>query len=108
MSEMLCQRYKVISASSGKEAISLFKLYKENSEEINLVITDLIMPSMTGLDVVESICELSQTVKILVFSGVISQIDSYMKNRNVRIDKFLSKPIEISNIEKEVMELLND
>ena len=43
--KILSQRYEIITASSGKEAIELYK-----NEKADLILTDLFMPEMTGFE----------------------------------------------------------
>jgi CheY-like chemotaxis protein len=58
--------YSVITASSGKEAI---KIYKKKKETINLVILDMIMPEMNGLETFLELKKLSPDIKVLLSTG---------------------------------------
>ena len=58
--------YKVISASSGKEALEIYQL---RGGEIALVILDLIMPEMGGAQCLETLLIIDPSVKLVIASG---------------------------------------
>ncbi|MBF0469483.1 MAG: response regulator, partial [Desulfamplus sp.] len=58
--------YKVTLAADGNQAL---QLVKEQNIEPDLVITDLIMPGMNGMMLVENILKLQPDVKVLYMSG---------------------------------------
>jgi len=58
--------YKVIEASNGEEALRLFE---RRGSEIQLVLTDMVMPHMGGRQLGERLRELDPHVKIIYMSG---------------------------------------
>ncbi len=58
--------YSVITAASGKEAL---KIYKEKKEQINLVILDMIMPEMNGLETFLALKKFNPNIKVLLSTG---------------------------------------
>jgi two-component system, cell cycle sensor histidine kinase and response regulator CckA len=58
--------YKVIKASNGKEAL---RVYQQRSDEISLVILDLIMPEMGGKQCLEGLLSLDPSAKVIIASG---------------------------------------
>jgi CheY-like chemotaxis protein len=56
--------YEVIEAATGKEALKSIK-----EKEIDLVITDIFMPDMDGLELIKEIKKISSELKVLVVSG---------------------------------------
>lgn len=56
--------YHILDASDGNEAINI---YKEN--EIDLVITDLIMPEKEGLETIFELKQKAPDMKIIAMSG---------------------------------------
>ena len=60
--------YKVIEASSGKEAL---RSYKEFGEEISLLMTDVVMPGMNGEELAKQLLSIQPELKILYSSGYI-------------------------------------
>lgn len=58
--------HEVLEADSGNKAIGI---YLEHEASIDLVITDLIMPGKTGIDLIMEIKEQNNQVKILAITG---------------------------------------
>ena len=58
--------YQVLEAPSGEEALELFK---QKGSEIDLVLLDLIMPGLSGLQTLERLRELDPGVRVLLSSG---------------------------------------
>ena len=58
--------YRVLSASSGEEAMTI---YDSRPEHIDLVLTDVIMPGMTGPELAHRLAAKIPNVKVLFASG---------------------------------------
>lgn len=58
--------YKVIVAEDGESAVARFR---ENSDTISLVISDVVMPKKSGREVYEEICGIKPDAKVLFISG---------------------------------------
>ncbi len=58
--------YSVITSDSGKEAI---EIYKEQKDRINLVILDMIMPEMNGLETFITLKKINPDIKVLLSTG---------------------------------------
>jgi len=59
--------YRVLSAANGKEAIALFR---EQPDQVQLVMTDLMMPGMHGLALIRELRRLTPHLSILAASGL--------------------------------------
>lgn len=57
-------QFKVKTVSSGQEALKILK-----DESFDLVITDLIMPEMTGLELLEAIKKTYSDIEVILFTG---------------------------------------
>ena len=74
--------YKVLTASNGDEAL---KIYEERRQEISLVLTDISMPAMDGIELARVLTLTEPNVKIIVSSGKIDQNhDSILSNLGVK------------------------
>jgi CheY-like chemotaxis protein len=63
--EMLeAEGYVVSTAANGKEGVRLYRM-----ELSDLVITDIFMPEMEGLETIRELQRVSPTVKIIAISG---------------------------------------
>lgn len=60
------EKFDIITARNGEEGIRLFR---RNAERIALVVSDITMPKMTGIDLVREIREQNVKVPILLISG---------------------------------------
>ena len=76
-----------IEAASGLEGLEEYK-----SNRINFIISDLLMPEMTGQEMIKSIRESDLNIPIVIFSADIQ--DSIKKEvMEYGILKFINKPI---------------
>ncbi len=74
--------FKVITADDPVKGLDIYRL---NHRNIDLVITDIIMPSMYGGPVVEKIRELNPNAKVLAITGFSDQ-------RDIKADSLIKKP----------------
>ena len=58
--------YKVIPAHTGQEALELYEKYKE---DIQLLITDMVMPHMDGKKLIKNLREKGSKIKTIVMTG---------------------------------------
>lgn len=98
--EVLSARFsKVIGAQNGDEGLKKFKKFKPD-----LVITDIAMPIMDGLDMAKEIKDISKDTPIVVLSAF-SEKERLLRSIDIGIDKYLIKPIDIDELFK-VLDLL--
>ncbi|EAL2179113.1 response regulator transcription factor [Campylobacter jejuni] len=95
MINILSERFsKVIGAQNGDEGLKKFKKFKSD-----LVITDIAMPIMDGLDMAREIKEISDDVPIVVLSAY-SEKERLLRSIDIGIDKYLIKPVDIEELFK--------
>ncbi|BAZ70408.1 multi-sensor hybrid histidine kinase [Fischerella sp. NIES-4106] len=80
--------YKAITACDGIEAIAL---YAEHRDEISVVLTDMLMPSMDGLTTIRTLKKINPHVKIIAVSGLAST-EKVNAATDIGVKAFLSKP----------------
>jgi response regulator RpfG family c-di-GMP phosphodiesterase len=75
------------------------------------IITDYGMPQMSGLDLIKKIREIDRNhrIKIIVISATVkNDIITYNdKFLNLKIDKFLEKPLSLDELKNEIKKLIN-
>ena len=79
---------KVIVAECGEEGIKNFLEYKPD-----IIITDLVMPDMSGIDVMKRIRSMGYKVPIIITSAL-SDSKTILQTVDLKIEKYLIKPID--------------
>jgi len=90
----------VIEAGNGEEGLKL-----ANVEKPDIVLLDLRMPGMDGMDVIGELKKNHRDVKILVVS-IIRNKKVVDKCLELGADGYLSKPVTQENLVKKISELL--
>jgi two-component system KDP operon response regulator KdpE len=83
--------YRVLAAGNGLGALALF-----NSESVDLVVVDLMMPQMDGLEVIRRIRQVSQT-PVIVLSAMDEESDK-VSALNLGADDYLTKPFGVDEL----------
>lgn len=92
----------VIVASNGEEGLSLFKKYQPE-----IVLTDINMPRMGGLEMVEEIRKLDEHVKIAIFTNFENR-DILLQAIKFGVNQFFSKPFEAKVFAQVIQPLCDD
>lgn len=83
--------YSIVGKTSPAEALRLFT---ESPEDFDLVLTDLTMPELTGLELSEKIKKVRQNIPIILFTGYSDQV-SKDAAAEAGIDEYCMKPISM-------------
>jgi two-component system, cell cycle sensor histidine kinase and response regulator CckA len=94
--------YRVLTASDGIEAIAQ---YAQHKHDIEVVLMDLMMPSMGGPIAIRYLHELNPEVKIIATSGLVSG-KQLAVTEEIGVKTFLSKPYTSAKLLKTVNEVL--
>jgi len=105
MTKLVLQRsgYSVLEATNGLEAVAIAE---ERREPIHLLITDLVMPHLTGREVAERLTAIKRGMRVLFMSGytedtiVLQGVESATAN-------FLHKPFNLVAMTTKVREILD-
>jgi CheY-like chemotaxis protein len=92
--------HDVKSVNSGTEAIKLLK-----NEGFDLVLCDLIMPGITGYDIVKVIDELDKKPKVGLITGWDEKIETKSKEV-LNVDFIIRKPFDFSKLASHINEIL--
>ncbi len=93
--------YLVISAKDGFDA-----LQKAREQNYHLVITDIKMPGMDGIQLLKSLkSELSDVGVIMVTA--FCEVDSYISSMHGGASEYINKPIKVDELKKVVEEVIN-
>lgn len=91
----------VKTADNGGEAVKILK-----SEEFDLVLCDLAMPGVSGLDVLREIEALDKRPKVGVITAW-GEVLSKFKRRDLQIDFVIKKPIELAELTGRINDVLD-
>lgn len=93
---------KVITAPNGIEAWELYQLYKPD-----LVITDIRMPGMDGIELSKKIYEMSDKVRLIYLSAY-SDFDYAMNAIKLGINDYVLKPANVSELTERINSILKE
>ena len=103
----LAHLYKEFIREIGYDVVSFtnpvlaLEHYKQCFDKYSLIVTDLRMPGMSGIEFANKIRELNSKVKIFLTTAFdIADIKDYEDYQKAKIDKVLQKPIKFSTLKK--------
>ncbi len=101
LSEMLeVFDFESVRAADGSEALEILE-----DNQFSMVITDMRMPNMTGLELLERVKNKFPKMPVVIISGY-SVGEMEKENSGPKPDGFLAKPFLMSDIEKLLNSLL--
>ncbi len=83
--------YRTLSASNGLEALAIF-----NTESVDLIVLDVMMPTMDGLETIRRIRQTSM-LPIIVLSAMDEENDK-IQALNLGADDYLTKPFGVGEL----------
>jgi CheY-like chemotaxis protein len=107
--EELASLYKEFIIRMGYDAVSFtnpllaFEHYEQCVDRYSLIITDLRMPGMCGLEFANKIREHNSAVKIFLITAFdIADIESQWAVGTAKIDRIIQKPIKFPTLKKAI------
>lgn len=97
--KIMLKEYKVLEASNGREAVEIYK--KEKPE---IVLMDIMMPVMSGIDAVKEIKKINPNVKIVAITAYASSKGE--KALEAGVDLILKKPFTRKEVVRVIEESL--
>jgi len=89
----------IVSAANGEEGLELFKKYynDESLENIDLIVTDINMPKMNGLEMLAEIGKIDHLIPSIVTTA--HDDSSFLKEAiNQRVRGYVSKPLNMHSL----------
>jgi two-component system sensor histidine kinase EvgS len=96
-------KYDVITATSPGEAMALAQ---KNANKIHLLITDVVMPKMSGKDLAGRIKGFNPNIKVLFMSGYTANVIAHHGVLDQGVH-FIAKPFSIRSLSTKVREVLD-
>jgi PAS domain S-box-containing protein len=91
----------VLEASSGDDAV---RIASEKDRDIDIVLTDVIMPHMNGFELARRIGEVRPDIKVLYMSGYSDEMIA-RHDRTVGQPSFIQKPFKPEDLRAKIQEL---
>lgn len=86
------------TATNGQEGLELYNKIKPD-----LIITDIQMPKMNGLDMIK---EINNKKIPIIITTAFSDIDYFLKAIELNVNKFIIKPINLMELVKSIQECI--
>jgi DNA-binding response OmpR family regulator len=96
------KKYDVTSASDGLEGL---KLFENDQQGFDLFITDIVMPKTSGMSLISIIKKKFPDTPVIAITGWGEYPGVFATESNA--DKVLSKPFELSELDKAINELIS-
>jgi len=88
--------FDIVSAGSAEEALGTVE-----RREVDLLVTDLVLPAGSGIDLVRAIRARGETIPVVLLSGYLSS-QADREARETGIDVILNKPADLAQLETAV------
>jgi CheY-like chemotaxis protein len=96
--------FEVLTAPNGKKALEVFE---KNQKQITLVLTDMVMPEMDGLELVNELRKKDPYVKVIVLTGYPLGEDA-KKLKQFGIATWIQKPVTLNQLAQAISETLRN
>ncbi len=96
--------FNVITAEDGYSGVNIFR---ERAEEIKLVLLDVIMPGMSGLEVYSELRAIKSDVKVLLTSGFRNE-EKIQDGLEQGINGFIQKPFTMTRLSDAVFKIIGN
>jgi DNA-binding NtrC family response regulator len=94
ISRALSNDYLTFTASNGREALEILN----KSEDIDVVLTDMMMPEMNGIELLENIRSTNSDIVVIMITGH-SSIESAVDAMRLGAYDYINKPVDLNKLE---------
>ncbi len=93
--------FKVFTAEDGRDALD-----KLESANCDLVITDMKMPNMDGIELLKTIKQTNPHIGVIIVTAY-GEVDSYLEAMNLGAFEYLNKPFKVDELKRVINKTLN-
>jgi two-component system OmpR family response regulator len=94
--------YEVATAADGQEALALVVPFRPD-----LVLTDLQMPRLDGMGVIQHLRDVSPTTPVMIFTADVT-LDARRKAERLGVQGYLNKPLNFADMLRRIARLLKE
>lgn len=95
---------KVLSAEDGVEGL---KLYKENKEDIDIILSDINMPNLDGIGFISEVRKEDFEIPVLIVTAF-NDMDQIIKAIKLKVSDYIVKPMQMNTTFKILHRILQD
>ncbi|MFP4580790.1 MAG: response regulator [Candidatus Sumerlaeia bacterium] len=96
--------YTVTACTNSIEALTRFQ---ENPDQYDIVITDMTMPNLTGIELAQAIKFIRKDTPIILCSGFSQQLEK-QETESAGVSKCLAKPVSAGTLAREIRQVFAD
>ena len=96
------KNYSVVTASNGLDGL---KAYENDPQRFDLIITDLVMPNISGVAIISLVKKKSPETPVIAITGWGEHPEALATE--AQADLVLEKPIELDKMDKFISDLLD-
>lgn len=100
LKEILADEYEVITAAGGKEGV---QKYLDN--RVDLILLDLAMPEMDGIEVLQRVREVNPWIPVIIMTGH-STIERAETAASLGVQGYIKKPFDSEVLKEKIKEIL--
>ncbi len=93
---------EIVVAANGQEGLEKFK-----EQQFDLIISDLAMPIMGGVDMIKNIRAINKTIPILVTTAYGSQNEEVSQLKEIGMNAYIMKPVDVMKLVQTIDELVS-
>lgn len=97
---LIKEGYEIVAAESGEAALK-----EASKQDFDLIITDLKMPDISGIDVLEKIREQKPNIGVIIVTAY-GEVNSYLKAMTLGAFEYLNKPIKLDELRRVINKAL--
>jgi DNA-binding NtrC family response regulator len=103
---LLKNRFLVDAFTNPEEALQSFK---SNAESYSLLLSDMRMPALSGIQLARKVKEINPNVKVVLMTAFEIRDEEFSKVfPSSRVDGFLQKPITIRDLINKILSLIGE
>ena len=94
--------HQIVLAEAARKALDTLK-----SEEVDLILTDLKMPDLDGMEFIRQARDLSEDTPVIIMTGFPS-IDSVIEALRMKVSDYITKPFNINRLFETIQRVLEE